>query len=147
MPSLTRTLASGLLLALAASNVAAAGIDEIFREQDSNGDGALSVEEARAAAPATFRSIDRDGDGIVTAEDIAAYTVAEGDPDMVWPAQVLASVAQATLELWDGNRDGKVTEQEYAQAAVDLMLLADTDGDRRVTREELQRFRGEPVTP
>jgi hypothetical protein len=35
----------------------------------------------------------------------------------------------------------------YSEAAVALMLLADTDGDRRVTREELQRFRSEPVTP
>lgn len=147
MLSLTRMFSTGLLLAFVGTNATAAEIDDIFRSEDSNGDGAISVEEARAAAPATFRTIDRDGNGIVTADDIAAHMVAESGPDMVWPAEVLTSVAQKTLEYWDGNRDGKVTEQEYVDAAVALMLLADMDGDRRVTREELQRFRGEPVTP
>ncbi|TBU85232.1 EF-hand domain-containing protein [Phytopseudomonas dryadis] len=147
MLTLTRMFSSGLLLALVAANAAAADIDEIFRSEDTDGDGAISVEEARAAAPATFRTIDRDGNGVVDVEEIAAYTVAENGPDRVWPAEVLASVAQKTLEYWDGNGDGKVNEQEYVEASVALMLLADTDGDRRVTREELQRFRGEAVTP
>jgi Ca2+-binding EF-hand superfamily protein len=138
---------TGLLLAVVAAQASAAGVDEIFRAQDTNGDNALSVEEARAAAPATFRSMDRGGKGYISADDIAAWTVAENGSDVAWPAQALAAVAKSTLEMWDGNHDGKVTEQEYSEAAVALMLLADADGDRRVTREELQRFRSEPVTP
>ena len=93
-----------------------------------------------------FHRIDRDGNGVITADEIAAYTVAEnGTQTTPWPAEALATVAQGTLQMWDGNHDGKVTEPEYADAAVALMLLADTDGDRQVSREELQRFRGEPV--
>ncbi|CAN7543436.1 hypothetical protein PSGK_04445 [Pseudomonas solani] len=147
MPLLTRMFSAGLLFALAATHVAAASVDEIFRSEDTDGDGALSVAEAQAAAPKTFRAMDRNGDGVLKVDEIAAYTAAESGPDMVWPAEVLASVSQKTLEYWDGNRDGKVTEQEYVKASVDMMLLADTDGDRKVTREELQRFRGEAVTP
>lgn len=147
MLSHTRMCSAGLFLALVAGNAPAAEIEDIFRTEDTNGDGAISVEEARAAAPATFRRIDQDGNGSVTVDEIAAYTVAEGGTDMVWPAEVLASVAQKTLEYWDANRDGKVSEQEYVEVTVALLLLADTNGDRQVTREELQRFRGEPVTP
>ncbi|HSX69513.1 MAG TPA: hypothetical protein VLF16_01170, partial [Pseudomonas sp.] len=112
-----------------------------------NGDGAISVDEARVAAPANFRRIDRDASGGVEVQEIAEFTAAESGPDGVWPADVLASVARKTLEYWDGNRDGKVTEAEYADAAVALMLLADADGNREVTREELQRFRGEAASP
>ena len=147
MLSLTRTYSAGLLLACVATCAAAAQIDEIFRTEDTNGDNVLSVEEAQAAAPAIFRSIDRDGKGIVTLEDITAYTVSGSGAETTWPAEVLAAVAKNTLELWDANRDGHVTEQGYTQAAVALLLLADQDGDRRVTREELQQFRGEAVTP
>ncbi|WCD77971.1 EF-hand domain-containing protein [Pseudomonas sp. TUM22785] len=147
MPLLTRMFSAGLLLTLAATHVAAASVDEIFRSEDTDGDGALSVVEAQAAAPKTFRAMDSNGDGVLTVEEIAAYTAAESAPEMVWPAEVLASVSQKTLEYWDGNLDGKVTEQEYVKASVDMMLLADSDGDRKVTREELQRFRGEAVTP
>lgn len=147
MLSLTRMCFAGLLLAFVAGHAAATEIEDIFRSEDSNGDGAISVEEARAAAPATFRRIDQDGNGSVTVDEIAAYTVAEGGPDMVWPAEVLASVSQKTMEYWDADRDGKVSEQEYVEVSIALLLLADTNSDRQVTREELQRFRGEPVTP
>ncbi|GLK88866.1 EF-hand domain-containing protein [Pseudomonas turukhanskensis] len=145
--ALTRMFSSSLLLAFVATQATAAEIDEIFRTQDTNGDNALSVEEARAAAPADFRAIDRGAKGYISADDIAAWTVSESKSDMAWPAQALAAISKSTLEMWDGNHDGKVTEQEYTEAAVALMLLADTDGDRRVSREELQRFRGEPVKP
>ena len=147
MPLLTRMFSAGLLVACVISNAAAESVDEIFRTQDSNGDNVLSVEEARAAAPAGFRNIDRDAKGFILVEDIAAYTVAGSDPQMKWPAQALAAVAQGTLQMWDGNHDGKVTEQEYSEAAVALMLLADKDGDHQVTRKELLLFRGEPVQP
>ncbi|WP_236234390.1 EF-hand domain-containing protein [Pseudomonas tohonis] len=125
----------------------AAEVEAIFRSQDTDGDGAISVAEAQAAAPAAFAAIDRDGDGVVGVDEIAANMVAESGPDMAWPAPVLNSVAQKTLEYWDANHDGKVTGQEYADASVALMLLADSDGDRKVTREELRRFRGEASTP
>lgn len=145
MRSLTRMLCAGLLLGSMASQAIAAGIDDIFRSQDTDKDGALSLEEARAAAPEAFRRLDRDGNGIVDADEIAANMVAEAGPGMVIPPVTLAAVSKSTVELWDGNRDGKVTGQEYSDSAVTLLMLADADGDRRVTREELQRFRGEPA--
>ncbi|MBG5755627.1 EF-hand domain-containing protein [Pseudomonas aeruginosa] len=145
MRLLTRMLCAGLLLGSMASQATAAGIDDIFRSQDTDKDGALSLEEARAAAPEAFRRLDRDGNGIVDADEIAANMVAEAGPGMVIPPVTLAAVSKSTVELWDGNRDGKVTGQEYSDSAVTLLMLADADGDRRVTREELQRFRGEPA--
>lgn len=147
MPSLARIRFAGLLLALTGAHGFAADIEDIFRAEDTNGDGAISVDEARVVAPANFLRIDRDASGGVEAQEIAEFTAAESGPDGVWPADVLASVARKTLEYWDGNRDGKVTEAEYADAAVALMLLADADGNREVTREELQRFRGEAASP
>ncbi|RUB28888.1 hypothetical protein IPC1432_21850 [Pseudomonas aeruginosa] len=147
MRSFTRILSSCLLLGSMLGQATAADIADIFRSQDTDHDGALSVEEARAAAPAAFRAIDRDGNGIVDADEISANIVAEAGPGIVIPAVTLTAVTKGTLEQWDGNHDGKVTEQEYSNAAVAMLLLADSDGDRRVTREELRRFRGEPVTP
>ncbi|UXY55537.1 MULTISPECIES: EF-hand domain-containing protein [Pseudomonas] len=125
----------------------AADVEAIFRSQDTDGDGAISVAEARASAPAAFAAIDRNGDGVVGVDEIAAHMVAESGPDMAWPAPVLNSVAQKTLEYWDADHDGKVTGPEYEDASVALMLLADSDGDRKVTREELLRFRGEAPAP
>lgn len=147
MPLLTRMFSAGLLVACVISHAAAESVDEIFRTQDSNGDNALSVDEARAAAPAGFRNIDRGAKGFISVEDIAAYTVAGSSTEMAWPAEALAAVAKGTLQMWDGNHDGKVSEQEYTEAAIAFLLLADKDGDRQVTREELLLFRGEPVKP
>lgn len=93
----------------------AADIEDIFRAEDTNGDGAIFVDEARIAAPVNFRRIDRDASGGVEVQEIAEFTAAESGPDGVRPADVLTSVARNTLEYWDGNRDGKVTETEYGR--------------------------------
>ncbi|MFU7526848.1 hypothetical protein ACM9NN_30335, partial [Pseudomonas paraeruginosa] len=76
--------------------------------------GAISLAEARAAAPEADLRLDRDGNGIVDADELAANMVAEAGPGMGIPPVTLAAVAKSTVELWDGNRDGKVTGQEYS---------------------------------
>lgn len=146
MPSPIHLLPLALVVTLLSTQATADPIADIFKSQDTNQDGAISVSEAQAAAPAIFRTIDRNNNGTLDLTEIAAHIAAEAAPGTSFPAEVLASVAQQTLRYWDGNGDGKVTEQEYTTAAVNLLMLADTNGDKRVTREELMRFRGEAVS-
>jgi len=76
-----KTVATALgLAALLASSLAFAAEDK-FKAADTNGDGALTFEEALAAMPTTteeeFKSSDLDGNGTLSPEEFAT-AVGEG---------------------------------------------------------------------
>ena len=65
-----------LFAAVSREDLAASNLDERIRHIDSNGDGAVSLDEMRSIGPlrdaATFKAHDTDGDGKLSLEEFEA---------------------------------------------------------------------------
>lgn len=94
-------------------------------DEDANGDGQVTLLEARAAALAMFEHFDRDGDGMVVRSEVEAGAGS-------WRERRLA-VRFAAL---DRDRDGGLSRAELALPA-GRFARADGDGDGRLSRAEL----------
>jgi Ca2+-binding EF-hand superfamily protein len=99
---------------------AALGLDE-----DANGDGKVTLLEARAAELALFEHFDQDGDGAVTRSEVDAAAPR-------WREQ---RFERRFVEL-DRDGDGALSQRELPLSAR-RFVRADRDGDRRLTRAEL----------
>ncbi len=106
------------------------GLAESFRKADVNGDGALSIEEARQAGfglSETFAAVDTDGSGTVTLFEIG-------------------EALHRKMSEWanaDADGDGEVTEDEAKKgstAILNAFLKADANTDHQVSREEYQSY-------
>jgi EF hand domain-containing protein len=94
-------------------------------DEDANGDGRVTLLEARAAALALFEHFDGDGDGGVTrAEADAAATS--------WRQQRF----ERRFATLDRDRDGTLSRAEMALSPR-RFERADRDGDGRLTRAEV----------
>lgn len=135
------------LMLCAATAVASPDVDRIFAEQDGNRDGVLTRAEARAGAVREFAKLDTNGDGVLVAAEVAVWVTASSPGGRGFPAELHASLLQATMQMWDGNGDARITRDELQQAHVTSLLMADHDGDGQVTRDELTRFHQGAVAP
>ncbi|HTV17516.1 MAG TPA: hypothetical protein VMG12_02565 [Polyangiaceae bacterium] len=94
-------------------------------EEDANGDGQVTLLEARAAALALFEHFDRDGDGAVER--------AEADASAPTWRERRREVRFAAL---DRNRDGGVSPEEITLSPR-RFARADRDRDGRLSRREV----------
>lgn len=94
-------------------------------EEDANGDGRVTLLEARGAALALFEHFDRDGDGGVTRAE--ADAAAAG-----WRDQRIARRFAAL----DRDGDGTLSRAELALSPLRFQR-ADRDADGRLTRAEV----------
>ncbi|TSE03864.1 signal transduction protein [Mesorhizobium intechi] len=107
----------------------------IMQRIDTNGDGAISKDEMRAARERLFKRLDRNGDGVIDEKEIDSARQAIEDR---------AEAAQARLgNRWrrlDTNGDGKVSEQEF-DSSMPLFDLVDRNGDGRLSADEIATIR------
>lgn len=94
---------------------------------------------SREAGPppgAGFAALDADADGLIEQpEFVEAFSRFDLDGDGTIDAQENAAIVYEA----DGNRDGRVTPEEFR--TIDLARLeADADLDGRISRAELERF-------
>lgn len=94
-------------------------------EEDANGDGKVTLLEARAGALALFEHFDRDRDGTVTRAEAELAAPA-------WREQRF----ELRFVALDRDRDGALSRTELALAPR-RRARADRDGDGRLTRREL----------
>ena len=120
-------------------NFAAAMIEKRFKELDVNGDGKLSVEEARSIAP-LVAGADADGDGFLTMEEIKAhFQKAAGGVAKPQGLESLAAIflpqIQGIFKSLDKDGNGRIEGDELKAAG--WLAQLDTDGDGAVTLEEV----------
>jgi Ca2+-binding EF-hand superfamily protein len=98
---------------------------DCFSEQDADGDGRVTILEARAAALVLFDYFDGDADGQVTASEARGAA-------LPWRE---ARVESRFASL-DRDRDGGLSAWEI-KLPPRRFVAADRDGDRRLSRAEL----------
>jgi len=132
--------------------------------QDTDGDGVITLADARAAALRLFRRFDRDGDGVVTRAETsvprrepprarfeARFAELDRDRDG-WLSRWESRLPVRRFARVDRDGDGRVSSAELwrslqrsrrgsagAAAALPLIWKRDLDGDGRVTRAEVER--------
>lgn len=95
-----------------------------FKTLDKNGDGRLTLEEAKV--PVTFfERLDTNHDKVATLEEFQAV------------AKLNAGGGELGFKRVDGNADGKVTRAEATDAVSRRFASADPNGDGVITRAEL----------
>ncbi|MEV3989870.1 EF-hand domain-containing protein [Streptomyces sp. NPDC049837] len=127
----------------------------------------MSINDYRQKIASRFGTFDRDGDGVVTEADfrqLAQSILAEFGESPATPKG--KALIQGAQHLWrsfadiaDTDGDGRITEDEFVEAACDHLLdnrsgftgmvrpwalavidVADTDGDGEVTVQEWERM-------
>lgn len=142
----------------------------LLRSADTNGDGAISYDEAQMATPfdltpAMFGQLDRDGDGLLTANDLPEgnqadlteqilrlFALADGNSDGQLTIEeirvYIPSFPQQSFEMLDRNGDGVLSREDLPAPAADeplqrllaLLKIADLNGDGAVSYEELDQI-------
>lgn len=96
-------------------------LTQLLFKADANGDRVVTFEELQAVAPDVtqeqYNKLDRNADGVITPEDLPD---APADP---------RDALLALIRGADANRDGVVTEEEFAAAAQAGFERYDTNGD------------------
>jgi Ca2+-binding EF-hand superfamily protein len=93
---------------------------DMIERLDTNKDGNLSVDEARASGDGQLKRMDRNGDGVLTPDE-----------------------APRLFERPDADGDGKITAAELGDAAAARMMRADKDGNGLLTKAERDEAKAE----
>ena len=142
------TAAAALTLALLGGALAHADDpgfmgEAVFDRLDTNQDGVISADEAKAARGRMFDKIDADHDGIVTAAEIEA---AKNDAEKRRARRIatlaglraeMPSPSQRAAEL-DQNHDGKLTREEFMAGRSWFDLIAKSGGS--ISKEDFASF-------
>lgn len=114
-------------LAAAERMVARDAVDQL-RRADLNQDGAISRAEVTQFRTTQWRRLDRNGDGVFYSDDLPAF--ARGK----WNSERLA----AMRAQFDGNRDGRITRQEFVEGPTVAFDLGDANHDGLLTQAEMR---------
>lgn len=105
-----------------------------FAEIDTDGDGALSLQEREAMAASRFSEMDSDGDGAVTRAEMEAAAEARRE-------ERRGRRQGSAFDAMDANGDGVISAEEHQTAVVQRFERLDADGDGLITHEEMQERR------
>jgi Ca2+-binding EF-hand superfamily protein len=129
-------------------------LDEMFKEIDSNGDGALTIEEVnkaiedfaaahdyklpegwKAQVKAVYDHVDADNNGKVTMDEIKAaiFHAVDTNDDGKWS---LKEVTQAIAAL--AKEHGVKLRAGWRKDVANAFKEVDTNGDKQVSKKELQ---------
>ena len=91
---------------------------------DTDKDGTISLDEAKAAAATEFDKLDKDKDGSIDLKEAAHH------------------ISKKNFKAADPDKDKTLTKDEYVALAASLFKAADKDGDGTVNAKELHSTAG-----
>lgn len=104
---------------------------ERFEKADTNGDGAISLDEVRAADAERFSEADTSGDGFLSKEEMTAFRDAKRE-------ERREGRRDKRFERLDANEDGLISADEYAARETKMFDRADANDDGLITLEEME---------
>lgn len=103
----------------------------MFEMLDTDKDGAVGGEEARAAMLEQLKKFDADSDGNLSLDEFAAMWAAHMRPMMV-----------DRFQFHDDDGDGSVTPEELTAPFARMMRRMDKNGDGKIGPDDMQRHGG-----
>ncbi|MGX1497524.1 hypothetical protein ACSSV1_002560 [Labrenzia sp. MBR-25] len=143
----TITLGAALFLAISGAGWAAEGPGAHFVENwDLDGDGAVTVVEARERRSDVFASFDANEDGFLDAEEYVLFDEARAQDQAANEPQGMGRGAGnpangMALDVNDTDGDGKVSEAEFLDNAQAWIEMIDRNGDGVVTMADFGQRR------
>ncbi|WP_295540537.1 EF-hand domain-containing protein [uncultured Thiohalocapsa sp.] len=110
-----------------AEAAAAAFMDKL----DTDKSGGISLDEATAPQKEQFQENDADGDGFITTEEASAAFAKQVPPEMMeaMKERGMPDPGQTFVKNLDTDGDGQVSLEEFEQPTEDSFAAMDTNGD------------------
>lgn len=132
---LLHTLAASLALAavlapaglVPQASARSSGTDKTLKMVDTDNDGTIDLNEAKAAAGATFDKLDADKDGSVDTKELKGR------------------LSRADLKAADTDGDGKLSKEEFLANVNGRFNLSDPDNDGKLDAKELRSPAGKKL--
>lgn len=103
-------------------------IAEMMIEADLNGDGKTTRAELNQHRAQMFAQLDRNEDGVIDKQDRPKRPIAK---------RKFEPAFEQVKSVFDSNKDGRVTLDEWNRSDPDIFALLDSNEDGVVTRDEL----------
>lgn len=100
----------------------------LFEAADENKDGIVTREEFRASRAKSFSRLDRNNDGYIDDKDLPKRRRARTE---------MASRMAELRNQFDANRDGRISEAEFASGPTLMFDRADADGNGQLDASEI----------
>jgi Ca2+-binding EF-hand superfamily protein len=97
----------------------------LLRDADANKDGAITLDEAMAAAEKRFAGLDRNKDGVIDTADRDALR-----------AETVDYRVKRFIHYFGADADGKVTKEQFAAKAKERFARMDLNNDGTISRDE-----------
>lgn len=110
----------------------------LFDQFDTNGDGAVTLEEVRSWRTTFFETADVDANGFVTREEIQEMQSQAADSaERRQPMRGRRGGQRDPIARFDTDGDERLSRSEFVDAPFPAIERFDANGDGQLTRDEL----------
>ncbi len=116
--------------------------DAFMQQLDKDGDGKVSLDEAKAPQKEQFTKMDTDGNGTLDATEASASFKDQVPPEMLeaMKERGMPDPGETFVKNLDTDANGTVDATEFEQPSAKSFAAMDKDGDGGATKEEASEY-------